>query len=117
MTPAEHIEAWERVKLRKRERDMKTALLLREAYAEIERLRDELATNARLLARQTDLAREAETGDKIYPIFDILPRLFKTGHYIDEQDGRWWLFDGKGEGVISGETYRSLCINIIFMEL
>ena len=84
---------------------------------EVMRLRDELATNARLLARQCDLAREAETGDKVYPIFDILPRLFRTGHYIDEQDGRWWLFDAKGEGVISGETYRSLCINIIFMEL
>ena len=52
-----------------------------------------------------------------YPIFDILPRLFRAGHRIDEQDGRWWLFDAQGEGVISGETYRSLCINIIFMEL
>jgi hypothetical protein len=48
-----------------------------------------------------------------YPIFDILERLYDSGHYTTKQDGRWILFDKGGEGVMSGETFRGLCVNII----
>lgn len=49
----------------------------------------------------------------VYPIFDVLPRLWATGHKTKEQDGEWWLFDGGGEGIVSGRDFRGLCVNII----
>jgi hypothetical protein len=55
--------------------------------------------------------------ETFYPIFDILPRLWKEGYKTIEQDGRWWLFDKGGEGVISGETFKDLCVNIILAGL
>jgi hypothetical protein len=53
----------------------------------------------------------------LYPIFDILQRLFREGHTITEQDDRWWLFDRNGEGVISGLSVRDLCVNIVLAGL
>ena len=49
----------------------------------------------------------------LFPVFDSLPRLWESGHVTKEQDGKWWLFRGDGEGLISGETFRDLCINIV----
>lgn len=51
--------------------------------------------------------------DSLMPILDILPRLWSTGHSTVEQDGKWWLFDAKGEGLTFGTDFRDLCINII----
>lgn len=61
------------------------------------------------LKRRDDMRESKE----IYPIFDILERLFLSNHTIDYQDEEWWLFDKTGEGLISGKSLRSLCINII----
>ena len=52
-----------------------------------------------------------------YPVFDILERLYRDGYYHNEQDGRWWLFDKNGDGVITGQTFRGLCVNIVLMGL
>jgi hypothetical protein len=46
------------------------------------------------------------------PVFDILPRLWATGHKTKEQDGEWWLFRKDGEGLVSGSTFRKLCVSI-----
>ena len=51
--------------------------------------------------------------DSLMPILDILPRLWSTGHTTVEQDGKWWLFDSRGEGLTFGTDFRDLCINII----
>jgi hypothetical protein len=48
-----------------------------------------------------------------YPIFDILPRLWTAGYKTVEQDDKWWLFEPSGDGVVSGATFRDLCVNII----
>ncbi len=48
-----------------------------------------------------------------FHIFDILPRLWANEHTTVEQDGEWWLFDRAGEGVISGKTFKKLCVNIV----
>lgn len=48
-----------------------------------------------------------------YPIFDILERLLSTGHEIKKQDDLWHLFRGDGEGLMTGRTFRELCVNIV----
>lgn len=55
--------------------------------------------------------------DTFMPIFDVLPRLWATGHRIAEQDGEWCLFDKTGEGIAVGATFRRLCVNIILAGL
>lgn len=52
-----------------------------------------------------------------YPVFDILERLYESGHYTKKQDGRWYLFDKGGDGIASGETFRGLCVNIVLAGL
>ena len=55
--------------------------------------------------------------EKMYPIFDVLPRLWAEGYSISEQEGRWWLWDKQGEGVTNGFTFRDLCVNIVLAGL
>lgn len=50
---------------------------------------------------------------RLFPIFDILERLWRAGYTTVEQDGRWWLFAATGEGIMSGSTFRDLCVNIV----
>jgi len=52
----------------------------------------------------------------LYPVFDILESLLQRGCTIQEQDDRWWLFDKDGEGVISGQTLRDMCVNLVMMD-
>ena len=51
--------------------------------------------------------------DEGFAIFDILPRLWATGHKTVEQDGKWHLFRNDGEGLMVGATFRDLCVNIV----
>lgn len=55
--------------------------------------------------------------EEMLSILDFLPRLWKEGHKTVEQDGRWWLFDSNGESIISGDTFRQLCVNILLTSL
>lgn len=48
-----------------------------------------------------------------YQIFDILERLWVAGFETIHQDRRWHLFAPDGEGIISGKTFRELCVNIV----
>ena len=52
-----------------------------------------------------------------YAIFDILERLYESGHSTLKSGGVWWLLDKDSEGVISGETFRGLCVNIVLAGL
>lgn len=60
-----------------------------------------------------DAVKQWEDRPDIYPVFDILPRLWASGHVTKEQDGEWWLFRDDGEGLISGKDFRGLCVNIV----
>jgi len=53
----------------------------------------------------------------VFPIFDILERLYNGGFTTRKQGDRWWLFTPDGEDVISGETFRELCVNIVMSGL
>lgn len=55
--------------------------------------------------------------DFLVPILDILPRLWSRGFRTSEQDGRWWLWRSDGEGIVSGATFRELCVNIVLAGL
>lgn len=60
-----------------------------------------------------DAVKQWEGRPDVYPIFDILPRLWADGYKTKEQDGKWWLFSCGGEGIISGRDFRGLCVNIV----
>lgn len=51
--------------------------------------------------------------DDMMPIFDVLPRLWDAGYVTKPQDGSWYLFRSDGEGIVSGATFRDLCVNIL----
>lgn len=53
----------------------------------------------------------------LYPVFDILERLYREGYYTSEQDGQWWLWRKDGEGIACGRTFRGLCVNIVLAGL
>jgi hypothetical protein len=54
---------------------------------------------------------------EFYAIFDILERLFSEGYTTQKLGERWWLFDNGGERVVSGVTFRDLCVNIVLRGL
>jgi len=51
--------------------------------------------------------------DEMLPILDILPRLWATGHKIVEQFELWHLLDKDGNVIVTGKTFRELCVNIL----
>lgn len=53
----------------------------------------------------------------MFPIFELIPQLLISGYRFALQDSRWWLFDGEGEGVTSGESFRKLCVNILMSDV
>jgi hypothetical protein len=53
----------------------------------------------------------------LFRVFDTIGRLLQSGWYVKDQDGKLWLFDPHGEGVACGETFRDLCLCIIFTGL
>jgi hypothetical protein len=59
----------------------------------------------------------SQASRELYPVFDILQRLWASGHKTVEQDGQWWLFDKSGEGKTCGRTFREMCVNIVLAGL
>ena len=55
--------------------------------------------------------------DDLYPVFDIIDRLLKAGYWFDAYDGKVWLKGPRARIVASGDTFRELCVNIVFMGL
>ena len=78
-----------------------------------QRNQERIGDLARENARLRDLIRKATD---LYPVFDILQELLHRGATIKEQDGRWHLFAKNGEGIISGRTFREMCVNLLLMD-
>jgi len=55
--------------------------------------------------------------DSAFHVLDILPRLWAAGYTAVEQGEEWWLFAPTGDGVVSGKTFKKLCVNIVLEEL
>lgn len=47
----------------------------------------------------------------VHKKIDRLEQLMVRGHYIRRQ-GNWWLFDSKGEGIVSGETLYAMIMEV-----
>jgi len=63
---------------------------------------------------------EAESSSDLWPIFDTLDRLLSRGYTIGPPEGdatTWHLFSPCGQAVTEGESFRKLCVNIIFCDL
>ena len=54
-------------------------------------------------------------GEGLFPVFDIIDRQLRIGRIVKHDNGRIWLSDSRGG--VSSETFRKLCLNIIFMGL
>lgn len=56
--------------------------------------------------------------DDLYPVFDILPRLWASGYETRKhEDGGWMLYTRHGEPVVDGHSFRELCVNIVLAGL
>lgn len=57
--------------------------------------------------------------DPHYPVFDTMDRLFRDGHYIWHAvpNGMFYLSNAGGGTVMSGRSFRELCVNIVLAGL
>jgi hypothetical protein len=55
--------------------------------------------------------------DCTIPALDLLQTRLELGCEIKHQDGKWCLFDKKGECVCRGETIRKLLTQLVFVDL
>jgi hypothetical protein len=53
----------------------------------------------------------------VFPVFDRLDYLLSNGHTITKEKDYWRLKDKTGESVMTGHTYRDLCLNIVLAGL
>ena len=56
---------------------------------------------------------------EMYPVFDTLDRLYRDGYGIHKlmSEGAFYLVDRRGEIVMSGKSFRELCVNIVLAGL
>ena len=54
-----------------------------------------------------------ETTKKFYPVFDRLQEEFENGSYISIEGGLCVLFNGNDVDILSGKTFREICVNYI----
>ena len=50
--------------------------------------------------------------DRVFPVFDRLDFLLSNGHTITKEKEYWRLRNKHGKLILTGTTYRDLCINI-----
>lgn len=50
------------------------------------------------------------------PSIDLLQQRLERGEYLSKQDGKWWLFNKDGEGVICGNNIRDILLNLIWID-
>ena len=55
--------------------------------------------------------------EAVFHVFDVLDRLLADGHTIDRDDKHCWIKNRDGKKVMTGTTYRDLCINIVLAGL
>lgn len=62
------------------------------------------------------MSEAADTIERMMPMLDILQERLSDECYIKLQAGRWYIFDGRGESVCSGESIREMLVNLIFVD-
>jgi hypothetical protein len=59
----------------------------------------------------------AEPEPELFPVFDILDRLYREGWTVEMRIDRFFIFDESAKLRASGATFRDLCTNIVLMGL
>ena len=54
--------------------------------------------------------------EDLIPALDLLQVRLERGERLAKQDGLWWIFDGDGEGIVSGKNLRALLVNLMFID-
>lgn len=63
-----------------------------------------------------EISALCDTIEQMVPSIDRLQDRLEEGCHLEKDDGKWWLFDARGEGIVGGETLRELLINLIFRD-
>lgn len=61
--------------------------------------------------------RDAEPEPDLFPVFEILDRMHRSGWSIEIQNNRFFIFDEGANMRASGATFRDLCTNIVLLGL
>lgn len=100
----------------------------REAYEKIKAWKDRSNMEirgmlARVEGKHRELCLEAQSRiskqDQNYAVFDTLDRLMRQGHKIVQpiDNGSFYLLNAAGGIVMSGKSFRDLCVNIVLAGL
>jgi hypothetical protein len=56
---------------------------------------------------------------EMYPVFDTLDRLYRDGFKVirNFRNGRFILMETGGKVVVTGKSFRDLCVNIVLAGL
>lgn len=79
-----------------------------------EEVHQELAPLARKFETELIAMRAALEG--AIPALDLLQARLEAGASIDHQSGRWHLFAADGNSIASGDTVRTMLMNLIFTD-
>lgn len=69
--------------------------------------------------RMRDITRLCLFCDEVrrtLPVVDRLQEKLEAGAKIAFQDGKWWLFDRHGEGIVGADTLRNMLFELVFAE-
>ncbi len=68
------------------------------------------------VVQTSDILALCTAVESAVPSLDLLQKRLEAGCEITNQDGLWWLFDRRGEGITSGETLRSMLLNLMWID-
>ncbi len=83
----------------------------------IKRIRSKPANeNGYIFVDTDDLSALCDAVESAIPALDLLQKRLENGCEIINQDGLWGLFDRRGEGITSGESLRSMLLNLMWLD-
>ncbi len=87
----------------------------------IKRMRNHVAINPSIISGQNkDILALCVAVESAVPALDLLQKRLEDGCYVvapDEMNGHLWvLFRRDGEGIASGESLRSMLLNLVFLD-
>ena len=68
------------------------------------------------MTTRNDAGRDFDASD-CSAALDVIPRLLDIGYTIQKQDGEWWMFEGSGESVVGGATFREMCERLVGVDV
>ena len=66
--------------------------------------------------RMSDISALCDAVEGAIPALGLLQARFEAGATIERQTGRWHLFAANGNSITSGDTVRTMLMNLIFTD-